>query len=44
VFTIAPERLTARGVAQFDRRAAGLDRGTKRLLLDDGSGVDYDDR
>src|SRR5690349_1297601 len=44
VFTITPDRLTALGVTQmFERRAAGLDRAGKRLLLDDGTSVVYDD-
>jgi NAD(P)H-nitrite reductase large subunit len=44
VFTITPERLTALGVRPiFERRAAGLDRGGKHVVLDDGSSVDYDD-
>src|SRR5215467_13637753 len=35
VFTITPERLSAPGVGHmFERRAAGLDRGCKRVLLE----------
>ena len=44
VFTISEERLAALGVrCIFGRSAAGLDRAAKRLLLDDGANVGYDD-
>ena len=44
VFTISEERLASLGVElALGRRAAGLDRAAKRLLLDDGSSVGYDD-
>jgi NAD(P)H-nitrite reductase large subunit len=44
VFTISEERLAALGVkTMFGRSAAGLDRAAKRLLLDDGADVRYDD-
>ncbi|MDQ6673777.1 MAG: FAD-dependent oxidoreductase [Chloroflexota bacterium] len=44
VFTISEERLASLGVElMLGRTAAGLDRTAKRLLLDDGTGVGYDD-
>jgi len=44
VFTIMPEQLTSLGVKHiFERRAAELDRGARRVLLDDGSAIEYDD-
>src|SRR5438128_2273346 len=44
VFTISEERLASLGVKlMLGRAAAGLDRSAKRLLLDDGTSVGYDD-
>ncbi|MDE3074539.1 MAG: NAD(P)/FAD-dependent oxidoreductase [Chloroflexota bacterium] len=44
VYTISPERLASLGVrAMFGRRASGLDRASKRVLLDSGEAVPYDD-
>jgi len=44
VYTVSPEALAARGVKlRLGQRATGLDRGAKRLLLEGGDSVEYDD-
>jgi NAD(P)H-nitrite reductase large subunit len=44
VFTITPQQLTLLGVDHvLDRRAIGLDRDARRVLLDDGRAVEFDD-
>jgi NADPH-dependent 2,4-dienoyl-CoA reductase/sulfur reductase-like enzyme len=44
VYTISPDRLARLGVKlELGRRAAGLDRAARRLELEGGAGVDYDD-
>ncbi|HEY8693832.1 MAG TPA: FAD-dependent oxidoreductase [Chloroflexota bacterium] len=44
VYTISPERLEQLGVKlRLGRRATGLDRAAKRLLLEGGDSVEYDD-
>lgn len=44
VYTVAPERLADLGVKlRLGRRARGLDRAAKRLLLEGGESVEYDD-
>ncbi len=44
VYTISPDRLARLGVKlELGRRAAGLDRAARRLELEGGRSVDYDD-
>ncbi|MFI5267535.1 MAG: NAD(P)/FAD-dependent oxidoreductase, partial [Chloroflexota bacterium] len=44
VYTISPQRLEQLGVKlELGSRAVGLDRAAKRLLLEDGQSVAYDD-
>jgi len=44
VYTISPQRLQDLGVKlDLGRRAVGLDRTGKQLLLEDGRSIEYDD-